>query len=597
MKDGLRILTAADGRLRSPYWYARLTRRGRKADVSLPVKVEGVPPVDEYGKVDLASRGDADFEKSRAAALAELDKLRRSTSAKGKTREVQRAEEESDAKRFYLARTGTSIKSPRLESLGELWRNLTRDYTPTAERTRITEKTFDRFRMFARDWCREHGGECTTIDEITRDVATAWFEAIKAEYAWATVVSMMSLMRNAWKRWHKFPGGNPFGDIITRSNSADSRPVTRDPLADEALQRLFDVTRENPGLHGLVVAAACTGMRLGDCCMLRWADVDLGKDLIEVQTAKTGVKVTLPIFEKLREVLLPLREKWSVGDSPYVFPWAAERYAHVNDKGIHDRRGGLVRMVKPYFALAVFPSPTPAPAILADESSVSLRDALERIDAAGFAPAKAEKMRECVTRRMCGEKYQDIAAAIDLGKGQISDYLREAEEVTGAQLRGTARGDGMTKRDLIARTRARRSRGKHSASLWGWHNLRHSFIIRAFESGVPVNDIARIVGHADVKVTLDNYGNNSPKVVAERAKRRMDGAAPTRPGLVIEAGTPPALPCPVPPASPALPPPPAATSPRQSVRDRLRELKDLADEGLITSEEFAAKRAAIVAEL
>ena len=143
-------------------------------------------------------------------------------------------------------------------------------------------------------------------------------------------------------------------------------------------------------------------------------------------------------------------------------------------------------------------------------------------------------------------------------------------------------------RDLIDRTRARRAIGKHSASLFGWHNLRHTFVVLALQAGVPVNDVARIVGHGDVETTLTNYGNTSREVVAERTRRRMHGtvlamgdAVPMIEGAAVEANAPAQLPAPA----------------AKSTADRLRELKALADEGLITPEEYAEKRSALISEI
>ena len=180
-----------------------------------------------------------------------------------------------------------------------------------------------------------------------------------------------------------------------------------------------------------------------------------------------------------------------------------------------------------------------------------------------------------------------------MARGQVSDYLKEAERLTGETYRPRIerkRANGhKSARDLLESTRAPREIGKYAASLYGWHNLRHTFVVLALQAGVPVNDVARIVGHGDVETTLTNYGNTSREVVAERTRRRMHGtvlamgdAVPMIEGAAVEADTP-ALPAPA----------PAATS----AADRLRELKALADEGLITPEEYAEKRKSVIGGL
>lgn len=87
--------------------------------------------------------------------------------------------------------------------------------------------------------------------------------------------------------------------------------------------------------------------------------------------------------------------------------------------------------------------------------------------------------------------------------------------------------------------------------------------------------------------TLNNYGNTSREVVAERTRRQME-----RNGALLATGE--AVPTAAGgSARPSLPPP----APAKSAAARLRELKGLADEGLITPAEYAAKRSAIVAEI
>ena len=589
--DGLKIMTDKTGKLRSRYWYARFTRQGEKRNVRIAPKVEikGKPPTGADGRIDLKGKGDDAFEKSRKVALAALAKMRKAAKTTGKTKAVKEAETADLVNRYHQARTGKAIESPRLDALADLWRGLARDKAPTAERTRAAVATFDRFARFAKGYCRTNGGRCATVDEITAEIAAAWFAEIRDVFAWGTVKDQWHLMRKAWSRWHIYASKNPFENVVVRNGNTDNAKVERRPLTEAELVRLFDATRENPAVHGLVVAAACTGMRIGDVCRLKWVDVDLRGGLIETVTAKAGVRVTVPIFEPLRKVLDELHDKHAVGDSPFVFPTWAARYEHINKKGFPDQRTGIVRIVKPYFARAIFPDVATVPAVLVDAKPKSREEVLAAIDGAKFAPAKKKRVREVYTRWCDGEKYTEIAAVMNIARGQVSNYLKEAELLTGETYRprmDRKRVAGRTSaRDLIDRTRAPRTIGKHAASLYGWHNLRHTFVVLAFQAGVPANDISRIVGHGDVETTLNNYGNTSREVVAERTRKRMRGtvlatgeAVPVIGGAVVEADVPAQLPTPA----------------AKSTADRLRELKALADEGRITPEEYAEKRRALI---
>jgi integrase len=67
----------------------------------------------------------------------------------------------------------------------------------------------------------------------------------------------------------------------------------------------------------------CAALRRGDGCRLRWNDADLKSGSISVKTAKIGVRVEIPIWPLLREVLIE-RQMDAAGE--YVFPEQAQMY-------------------------------------------------------------------------------------------------------------------------------------------------------------------------------------------------------------------------------------------------------------------------------
>lgn len=591
--DGLKIMTDKTGKLSSPFWYARFTRNGAKCNVRIApkIKINGTPPVDASGRINLKLKGDELFEKSRKSALLALKKMRSMAKTTGKSKAVKDAETADLVSRFYQARTGKTIESPRLDSLPDLWRGLSREKTPTEQRNQISDATFKQFEKFAKAYCANNGGSCATVDEITPEIASAWFSEIRSKYAWGTVKDKWQLLRRAWVRWHIHANKNPFENVVVRNGSTGNTKVERRPLTETELARLFEATKENTTLHNLVVTAACTGMRIGDVCCLKWDDIDLRNGFIDTVTAKAGVRVTVPIFPPLLKVLKDIDTTRAVGDSPFVFPRIASQYKHTNAKGLPDQRTGIIRMVKPYFARAVFPDEEPTPATLLEVKPKTPDEVFAEIDGARFTPAKKERIREIYSRHVNGEKCAEIATALGIARGQVSDYLKELERVTGETYRPRierkrARG-GTASRDLIDRTRAPREIGRVSASLYGWHNLRHTFVVLALEAGIPVNDVSRIVGHGDVETTLNNYGNSSREIVAERTRKRMQGTV-----LAVGDATP----------APALVsvhtkksvPTTAPVPAHNTTKEKLRELKSLADEGLITEEEYAEQKSIIL---
>ena len=533
---GLKIVPDGKGGWRDT-WYARFTRNGQKVDVNLRVPIRGTVPVDSFGRFDRNAPGDVAFAKSRKEAWAALDKMQKGAKTTGDSKEVKAAKTATLAADYYRARTGVTIKTPMIAKLADFWQHgMMRTYTPTAERVRAAKATFKRFADFTRAYCAEHGGKCERIGEITPEIATAFFKSIFTQYAWGTVKDQMSLLSGTYAfamglRAQKVNGAiqnpqTPFNTIIKRNRETGNAKVERKPLSERELERLFDVTGDDPGVHDLVVCAACTGMRIGDVCNLTWADVDLRGGFIDCVTAKAGVRVTIPIFDPLRPVLQSRFEKCAVNDSPYVFPLAAAKYNHVNPRGFPDQRTGLVRMVKPYFARAVFnDAETPAVSVVADGEPKTPADVATLIDGARFTPAKKARLREVFERLTNGEKCNAIADAMKIARGQVSDYLRELETLTGETYRPRAvqHERNNTTRELMKRTRVARKIGKRSASLYGWHNLRHTFVVLALQNGVPAADVKTIVGHGDVETTLTNYNNPTKEVVAERVRKRMAG--------------------------------------------------------------------------
>ena len=507
---GLKLLKDADGKPRAS-WYGRISVKGRLVTQNLNVPIEGVIPLDGSGNPALSVKGDAVFERSRKAAQKAFERWRK---------ETQKDPAELAAKAYH-ARTGVSVEGVPLANLADLWKTQKRTYTPTADWCAAVRKWFERFAAFAHKYAADHGTKCETINDVTPEIAGAWFDDIKGEFAWETVTKQMSLMRGAFRRYATSGKPNPFDDVVVRNRETGNARVNRKPLTATEAQRLFDCARDNDAVYPLIVCAACTGMRIGDVCRLRWADVDLRGGLIDVLTAKTGKRVTIPIFERLREVLDERNAIAGDGTKPtaFVFPAAAAWYARNPD--------GVYQAAKPYFAKAVFgdaPEPTDAVLIEDGNGEAEPRALADAIEGAGFTDEKRKRVLDVYARFKAGARCIDIAAALGVARSQVSMDLRDAERLTGENLRprSIAKANRATRLDLIGRTRAARGVGKRAASLYGWHSLRATFVVLAVEAGVPLPDIQKIVGHSTSTTTLE-YFNPTAKHTAERVRKQMSG--------------------------------------------------------------------------
>ena len=571
---GLKIMMGRGDKL-CRTWYGIICRNGGQEYINLGVPLAGTVPKNANGRPTLSAKGDEAFERSRRAAQKAFDRLMR----------TNRNKTDADlAAEVLEARTGQKAEGVALDDMGKTWISAQPKKSNAAWR-QTEQNWFDLFAKCARREARRLGRPCDGVKDITPDIVAAWIDRIKRTYSFETVKRQIQLMGSAFdicvgnRRGRGKNCGdaievveNPF--IIKGRQALDvpdeGRGVSRVPLTEGQLARLFDLTRrEVPAIYPLVVCAACTGLRIGDVCALKWEDVDLDDGLITLRTSKTKKRVTLPIFARLREVLDDARPVEADGSkpSPYVFPSARAWYARA--------RNGVYQSAKPYFARAVFGDGAAVAAeTVADGNAkngngaadgdgadggaaqlTALRDIDEALAEARFTDEKKERVREVYRRFKSGIRSCDIAAALDLKRSQVSLYLADAEALTGERLRPLANGGNRkpTRLELAKLTRQGRTVGPRAASLYGWHSLRATFVVLAGEAGVPLSDVQMIVGHTTLNTTSRHYYNPTQRHTAERVKRQMqlrgtildtrtDGAN----GAAVVGAEAPALPLPSP---------------------------------------------------
>ena len=83
---------------------------------------------------------------------------------------------------------------------------------------------------------------------------------------------------------------------VRKQGSSRIAEGAKPPLSREQVQSLFDLSREDKFFHPLIVTAACTGMRLGDVCNLKWSAVDLDAGSIVVTTTRTNQQIEIPMW-------------------------------------------------------------------------------------------------------------------------------------------------------------------------------------------------------------------------------------------------------------------------------------------------------------
>ncbi len=126
--------------------------------------------------------------------------------------------------------------------------------------------------------------------------------------------------------------------------------LSRENLNREQLAGLFEIL-DKPKFHilypkeirVLFTLGAYTGMRLIDCCMLKWVNIDQNRKIISFVPRKTargyGKRLNLPMHSEI-EKQLHLAQTWKTDD--YVLPNIAERYG----RNPHGVKKDVVRVFK-----------------------------------------------------------------------------------------------------------------------------------------------------------------------------------------------------------------------------------------------------------
>lgn len=263
----------------SKYWYGRWQRNNRRFSKRLKVHVAGVPGTDEYE----ASRKMA--EKLLETVIAETDR-------------TQRPEEL--VQRIHEVKFGKRVGSIRLASLADVWLALPRARELSKGRITYTRTVIKSFT----DFVRTNYPKVQEMAGVRPEIAEAFMATQEQRgISGRTYNSMLFLLRGAFERLREQAGmiSNPFKRALV---TKDENSVPRKPFTIQELDRLFEAAKSDREIYALIVTGACTALRRGDACCLKWEDVDLTTNRIRVTTRKTGDKVAIPIFPKLREVLL-----------------------------------------------------------------------------------------------------------------------------------------------------------------------------------------------------------------------------------------------------------------------------------------------------
>ena len=275
----------------SPYFYYRFTFEGREENRSTKKKNynSAVKVMNDRLAELKASGGYNDLFNRMLQKIYELPK-----------------NEQAEIKRKLAHRLlkNTSSMLP-IDQAFKTYSNKPKKRNPSVEQLKRYRSYFNRFT----NWLNDEYPDLKYVNEINHQVVDKYMT-----HLWSDNVSEntynkhltffrsmfnsisidAALNENVWKKIDKL-----------QLNAKHKQPLS--------LKQFYDVVQLADGeMHLLLLIGFYTGLRLGDCCLLKWEEIDFENSLISIQTSKTKSDLTLFIHPSLREMLLNSRNNGSI---------------------------------------------------------------------------------------------------------------------------------------------------------------------------------------------------------------------------------------------------------------------------------------------
>ena len=194
--------------------------------------------------------------------------------------------------------------------LAEAWHH----YEMSPHRRDIAKSTLDSKRTvwmaFAR-WIEKYHVEIGHLAEVTEESVAEYLMQFKCNHSATTYNNHVCALREVFRTLAEKAGivSDPWANVCLRADDS----VSRRELSLDEVERLYTAaSKEGKEWKLLLATGIYTGLRLGDCCRLKWECVNLERQIIQVVPEKTkrhahGRPVTIPIHLQL---FAELQGKW-----------------------------------------------------------------------------------------------------------------------------------------------------------------------------------------------------------------------------------------------------------------------------------------------
>lgn len=332
--------------------------------------------------------------------------------------------------------------------LAEAWHH----YEMSPNRRDIAKSTLDSKRTvwmaFAR-WMEKYHVEIGHLAEVTEEAVAEYLMQFKCNHSATTYNNHVCVLREVFRTLAEKAGvvNDPWANVCLRADDS----VSRRELSLDEVERLYSAaSKEGKEWKLLLATGIYTGLRLGDCCRLKWECVNLERQLIQVVPEKTkrhmhGRPVTIPIhpslMTELQAAMCEVKGEREEGREKYV-----------NEGENTNEAEGLL---------------TSLPSRKVDSSSSPLP-----------LPSSLSFVNPAIAELYLHRKWQ-----LDAGLRKIFKT---------ANITMSIRMDGRCRKTVIA----------------SFHSLRHTFVSLSANAGVPLPVVQSIVGHCSTTMTRHYYHEN-----------------------------------------------------------------------------------------
>lgn len=186
-------------------------------------------------------------------------------------------------------------------------------------------------------WIEANHVEITHLNRLSAEAVAGYLRVFRIGHTASTYNNHVCVLREICRVVSGNAGAidDPWAGVRLLPGDSHTR---REFTVDELKRIMAAAARFGPEWRLLFAIGMYTGLRLGDCCRLEWASVDLERRVVQIVPSKTkryahGRPATIPVHPSLMAELIAAKNAFRISCAPspasrYVVPGIAELYLH-----------------------------------------------------------------------------------------------------------------------------------------------------------------------------------------------------------------------------------------------------------------------------